>query len=408
MSPSAGPRLGRHRAGRASAAIGVIAVMASALLVSPGSAGAQDVRHFPEPVEIRAQDSRDRLLRSSGFKRFTAPKCQGSQSVISQDGRYLFTIDDAHKVPDICVIDLQQRRVATRIRVHKDRDATALGLALSRDGQSLYVEVSRVGPTSFLGTPESIFVTIDIDTLRVVDSYKPVMDFLGVPRGMQAEALTPAEPDVAFFATYSLGRNGTVFRANLKAKEWTIVSGQAPNGVASMVVSRDVSTIWALGNRLARIDVASGRELASSSIVGSGWPNLSDSSLAISPDESTIHAVDRKKRVYAAFDARTLKLIRKVRLPLVAAAIAVTSDGKRVWVLGSEILPRVPETWPPPDGDPDEIWEFDAQGRQTRTFAMPELGRASSLAFAPTGRKAYINFRHYPKPGEILVADVGR
>jgi DNA-binding beta-propeller fold protein YncE len=179
------------------------------------------------------------------------------------------------------------------------------------------------------------------------------------------------------------------------------VTTRAPADTSVLVLSEDESTIWALGKTLAKIDASTGATLARSNQVGGPWPRFHRGDVALSPDERTLYINDTKRRELIAVDAVTLRVRQRVRIARQVWGIATHPSNGNVWAITSELLPRVPVTLPP--DLPAEIWTFNPRLRKSGQIMMPSPGAAEALNFDPTGAKAYVTFRYYPRPSEILI-----
>lgn len=345
--------------------------------------------------------------RSRAVDRFTAPKCNGTNSVISKDGRYLFTNEWLGKGAFLCVIDLREQELVKRVLLKKSKTAHVGTISLSRDGALLFIEVSDVErhPVLQLDFSYGSVVTVDTKTFKVVDSFTPLSESpSGYVEGMSIFGLTQVADDTVVFAVHGShkGRHGYLLRANVRTGYLDILSARAPNDINNIIVSADGGTLWALGNRLDRMDSRTGRVLATSSAVGGTFPKISEGSLAISPDEQTLHIIDSSRRTYTILDAETLRVQKSTRLSYIPTALAMAPDGQTTWVLVKYPLPRVPSSWPPPE-IPAEVWAFDPQGRRTDRTVLPDAGGAESLVLDPSGKRVYITYRLYPNPSEVLV-----
>ena len=345
----------------------------------------------------------DASPRSSRIQRFPAPECSGSQSVMSPDGRYIFTdnFTSDRKKDHICVIDVRSKRLVTRIRL-VTKDVLAVGeFTLSRDGRHLYVDVGipdRVLGPSFV---EGRLIKVDTRTFRVVATFTPEEEVAsGFVDGMSLFGLTGTSTG-SVLAAQQLGDRSTIYRADVDVRSLDAVTASAPADTSVLVLSKDESIIWALGKTLAKIDAGSGATLARSNQVGGPWPRFLRGDVALSPDERTLYINDTKRRELIAVDSGTLKVRQRVRIAREVWGIAMNPSNGHLWAITSEILPRVPVTLPP--DLPAEIWKFDARLRNNRRIVMPSPGAAEALSFAPTGAKAYVSFRYYPRPSEVLI-----
>lgn len=346
-------------------------------------------------------------IRSRAVDRFNAPKCNGSNSVTSQDGRYLFTNEWLGKGAFLCVIDLREQKLVKRVLLKKSKKAHVGTISLSRDGGLLFIDVSDVErhPVLGLGFSYGSVVTVDTKTFNVVDSFTPLSESpSGYEEGMSIFGLNQVVDDTVVFAVHGShnGRHGYLLTANVQTGYLDILSARAPNDINSIVISSDGRTLWALGNRLDRIDSQTGRVLATSSAVGGTFPKIYEGSLALSPDEQALHIIDSSRRTYTILDAETLRVKMSTRLSYIPTALAMAPNGRRTWILVQYPLPRVPVTWPPPE-IPDEVWAFDPQGRKTNRTVLPDAGSAESLVLDPSGSEGYITYRLYPNPSEVLV-----
>lgn len=347
-------------------------------------------------------------IRSSRTQRFPAPECGGTRSVISADGRYLFTNNFTadRKKDHICVIDVRTKRLVTRIRlVSKD----ILGLTeftLSKDGRYLYVDAMI--PHRYVGRPlvESRLIKVDTTTFQVVAVFTPEEENAsGVVEGMSLWGLTGTSTG-SVLAARALGERSTIYRVDVEAGTLEVLTRDAPAQTAALSLSEDESTIWALGKTLARIDARTGEILARSKEVGGPWPWFGFGDVAMSPDERTLYISDTKRRELIAVDAVTLKLRERVRIARQVWTIATHPSNGNLWALTSEILPRVPVNLPPEV--PKEIWQFSPKLRKTGRIVLPSVGGAETLSFAPTGKQAYVTFRQYPRPSEVLIVPASK
>lgn len=384
----------------------ILALLTVPLAVAPhvASARALPLERPGSPSQWAAVAPVDTAGRSRPIERFTAPRCNGTNSVTSKDGRYLFTNEWLGKRAFLCVIDLREKRLMKRVLL-KDSSRTAVEtIDLSSDGGFLYIEVSDVERHPILGWEFSYssVVVVDAGTFKVVGSFTPRTESSAGDEGMSIFGLTHLADDTVVFALHGAKKDGFLLTADVRNGNLNILSVRAPNDINNIVVSSDGATLWALGDGIARMDAVDGQVLATSLKVGGTFPKIPAHGLALSPDEQTLHMIDSSRRMYMVLDAETLKVKRSMRLSYIPKALAMTPDGRRVWILASFPLPRVPGSWPPPDY-PDEVWTFDFQGRQTGRIVLPDPGGAESLVFDPSGINGYITFRKYPNASEVLV-----
>lgn len=382
-----------------------LAAIPLALLPQEVTSRALALEYPVSSLQWATVDTADVARRARNVERFAAPRCNGTDSVISKDGRYLFTNEWLGKRAFLCIIDLRERKVTKRLLLSKSKQAVVGTIDLSRDGTRLFVEVSDVERHPVLGMDfaYSSIVTVNAKTFQIAKSFTPrTQSSAGDEEGMSIFGLTHLIDDTVVFAVHGLRTYGYLLNSDMRLGNLDILTLRAPQDITNIVVSSDGTTLWALGDRLARMDAVSGHVLASTASVAGTFPRISEGSLALSPDGQTLHMIDPSRRSYTVFDAETLKVQRSTRLPYIPKALAMTPDGRRIWILASYPLPSVPPSWPPPEY-PDEVWTFDSQGRKTGRIVLPDPGGAESLVFDPSGMNGYVTFRRYPHPSEVLV-----
>lgn len=347
-------------------------------------------------------------LRSSRIQRFPAAECAGTRAVLSPDGRYLFTDNfTADRTKDhICVIDVRSKRLVTRIRLVKKEILGVTEFNLSRDGRYLYVDAMI--PHRLLGPSfvENRLIKVDTRTFRMVAAFTPEEENAsGLVEGMSFFGLTGTSTRAVLVARHS-GERSTIYRADVDAETLEVLTHDAPAHTAALLLSGDESTIWALGKNLAKIDARTGEVLVRAREVGGPWPRFGFGDVAMSPDERTLYISDTKRRELIAVDAATLKVRERVRIARQVWTIATHPSSGNLWALTSEILPRVPVDLPPEV--PKEIWHFNPKLRKTGRIVLPSVGGAETLSFAPTGRQAYVTFRYFPRPSEVMVVPASK